>query len=279
MELEKLAEELEKIKLAKEEKEKKATIPKEIIRKIVSFANEARKHYGEIVKSIVVFGSVARGDATEKSDADIFVILDDTATKSSEDLEKVNSHLYLIAHELKNLHIQTHTLTEFWSWIKIGSPELVNFLRYGLVIHDTGFVKPIQRLLASGLIPPSEEAITLKAKSAEARMKKIDLDLKTIIFDLRYSATDIIQAVVMHYYKAQPDQKAIPNYLEKLVSEKKLEREYIEKFKELDKLWKDIDHEVIKKVNVKHLAKALKLTNEILKRFKELLPEGILKGD
>jgi len=274
-----LAEELEKIKLAKEEKEKKATIPKEIIRKIVSFANEARKHYGEIVKSIVVFGSVARGDATEKSDADIFVILDDTATKSSEDLEKVNSHLYLIAHELKNLHIQTHTLTEFWNWIKIGSPELVNFLRYGLVIHDTGFVKPIQRLLASGLIPPSEEAITLKAKSAEARMKKIDLDLKTIIFDLRYSATDIIQAVVMHYYKAQPDQKAIPNYLEKLVSEKKLEREYVEKFKELDKLWKDIDHEVIKKVNVKHLAKALKLANEILKRFKELLPEGILKGD
>jgi len=278
MELENLAEELEKIKLAKE-KEEEPSIPKEIIEKIVSFANEAKKNYGELIKSVVVFGSVVRGDATKKSDADIFVILDDTATKSSEDLEKVNSHLYLIAHELKNLHIQTHTLTEFWNWIKMGSPELVNFLRYGLVIHDTGFVKPIQRLLASGLIPPSEEAITLKAKSAEARMKKINLDLKSMIFDLRYSATDIIQAVVMHYYKAQPDQKAIPAYLEKLVNEKKLEKEYIEKFKELDKLWKDIDHEVIKEVNVKHLAKALKLTEEILERFKELLPEEIIKGD
>jgi predicted nucleotidyltransferase len=278
MELENLAEELEKIKLAKE-KEEEPSIPKEIIEKIVSFANEARKNYGELIKSVVVFGSVVRGDATKKSDADIFVILDDTATKSSEDLEKVNSHLYLIAHELKNLHIQTHTLTEFWNWIKMGSPELVNFLRYGLVIHDTGFVKPIQRLLASGLIPPSEEAITLKAKSAEARMKKINLDLKSMIFDLRYSATDIIQAVVMLYYKAQPDQKAIPTYLEKLVSEKKLEEEYIEKFKELDKLWKDIDHEVIKEVNVKHLARALKLTEEILERFKKLLPEEIIKGD
>jgi predicted nucleotidyltransferase len=278
MELENLAEELEKIKLTKE-KEEEPSIPKEIIEKIVSFANEARKNYGELIKSVVVFGSVVRGDATKKSDADIFVILDDTATKSSEDLEKVNSHLYLIAHELKNLHIQTHTLTEFWNWIKMGSPELVNFLRYGLVIHDTGFVKPIQRLLASGLIPPSEEAITLKAKSAEARMKKINLDLKSMIFDLRYSATDIIQAVVMLYYKAQPDQKAIPTYLEKLVSEKKLEEEYIEKFKELDKLWKDIDHEVIKEVNVKHLARALKLTEEILERFKKLLPEEIIKGD
>jgi predicted nucleotidyltransferase len=276
MELENLAEELEKIKLIEGEK---PSIPKEIIEKIVSFANEARKNYGELIKSIVVFGSVVRGDATKKSDADIFVILDDTATKSSEDLEKVNSHLYLIAHELKNLHIQTHTLTEFWNWIKMGSPELVNFLRYGLVIHDTGFVKPIQRLLASGLIPPSEEAITLKAKSAEARMKKINLDLKSMIFELRYSATDIIQAVVMLYYKAQPDQKAIPTYLEKLVSEKKLEEEYIEKFKELDKLWKDIDHEVIKEVSVKHLAKALKLTEEILERFKKLLPEEIIKGD
>jgi predicted nucleotidyltransferase len=280
MELENLAEELEKIKLAKEEEKesKEQRIPKEIISKIVKFTNEARKNYADLIKSVVVFGSVARGDASEKSDADIFVILDDTATKSSEDLEKVNSHLYLIAQEIKNLHIQTHTLTEFWNWIKIGSPELVNFLRYGLVIHDTGFIKPIQRLLASGLIPPSEEAINLKARSAEARIKKIELDLKGMIFELRYAATDIIQAVVMHYYKAQPDQKAIPTYLEKLVNEKKLEKSYIQKFRELDKLWKDIDHEVIKEVGPKHLAKALKLTKEILERFKKILPKEMM-GD
>jgi Glu-tRNA(Gln) amidotransferase subunit E-like FAD-binding protein len=158
----------------------------------------------------------------------------------------------------------------------MGSPELVNFLRYGLIIYDTGFIKPVQRMLQMGLIPPSEETIGLKAKASEARFRKIKIDMKSMIFELRYSATDVCQAVIMYYYKAQPDQKAIPEFLEKLVSEKKLEKEYIEKFKELDKLWKDIDHKIIKEVTTEHLEKALKLTKEIIERFKSLLPKEIV---
>jgi hypothetical protein len=130
-------------------------------------------------------------------------------------------------------------------------------------------------MLQMGLLPPSEETINLKARAAEARYKKIKLDIKSMIFELRYAATDAIQAVVMYYYKAQPDQKAIPEFLEKLVGEGKLEKEYIEKFKELDKLWKDIDHKTIKEVNIEHLEKALNLAKEIIDRFKLLLPEDI----
>jgi predicted nucleotidyltransferase len=270
MELENLEKELKEVELVEKEK---SQIPKELMSKIVKFTNEARKQYGEMIKSVLIFGSAVRGDMKKTSDADLFVILDDTATKSSEDLEKINSQLYLIAHKLKDLHVQVHTLTEFWKWIKMGSPELVNFLRYGLAIYDTGFIKPIQRLLAAGLIAPSEEAISLKVKTAERRLKKIELDFKAIIFDLRYVAMDIIQAVIMHYYKAQPDAKAIPQFLKKLVEEKKLEKGYIEKFEELDKLWKDIDHKVIEKVDSKHLDKALKLAKEILARFRKMLPE------
>jgi predicted nucleotidyltransferase len=277
MPLENLEEELEEVHLAKKEEQEVKT-PKEIYAKVVKFTNEARKQYGNIIKSVLIFGSAAKGTMTKGSDADIWVILDDTATKSSEDLEKVNAQLYLIAHELKDLHIQATTLTEFWQWVKAGSPELVNFLRYGLPVYDTGFIKPIQRMLQMGLLPPSEETISLKARAAEARYGKIKLDIKSMIFELRYTATDIIQAVVMYYYKAQPDQKAIPEFLEKLVEEKKLEKEYIDKFKELDKLWKDIDHKIIKEVTTEHLGKALKLTREIVDRFKELLPEEI-KGE
>lgn len=275
MVIENLEEELEDIQLAKKE-EQDQNPQKEIFAKVVKFTNEARKQYGDIIKSVLIFGSAAKGTMVKGSDADIWVILDDTATKISEDLEKVNSQLYLIAHELKDLHVQTTTLTEFWQWIKMGSPELVNYLRYGLIIYDTGFMKPIQRMLQMGLIPPSEETIGLKARAAEIRLRKIKLDIKSMIFELRYTATDIVQSVVMYYYKAQPDQKAIPGFLEKLVAEKKLEKEYVNKFKELDKLWKDIDHKVIKEVTTEHLNKALQLTKEIIERFKKLLPVEIL---
>ncbi len=277
MALEKLEEELEKAeKLVEEVKEVKKP-PKEVYSKVIAFTNEARKQYGEIIKSVLIFGSAARGMMKEGSDIDVWVILDDTATKSSEDLQKVNTQLYLIAQELKDLHIQTTTLTEFWNWVKLGSPELINFLRYGLPIYDTGFIKPVQRMLQMGLIPPSEEAVKLKARASEARVKKIELDLKSMIFELRYAATDACQAVIMHYYKAQPDQKAIPGFLEKLVKEEKLEPEFIEKFEELDKLWKDIDHKIVKEVSPAYLEKALKLAKEIIERMKKLLPKGILE--
>lgn len=277
MALEKLEKELEDTVLAKREAEKTETkTPKEVLEKVVRFTNEARKQYGDLIKSVLIFGSAAKGTMVKGSDADIWVILDNTATKSSEDLERVNGHLHLIAHQLKELHVQTTVLTEFWQWVKMGSPELVNFLRYGLPIYDTGFIKPVQRMLQMGLLPPSEETISLKARAAEARVKRIKLDLKAMIFELRYTATDICQAVVMYYYKAQPDQKAIPEFLEKLVKEKKLEPEYIKKFEELNKLWKDIDHREIKEVTTEHVKRAILLAGEIIDRFKKLLPKDII---
>jgi len=287
--VEDLEKELEEVQLANNVKnvEQKAVsyserptsqLPPDIYEKIIVFTNEARRQYGNIIKSVLIFGSAAKGTMVKGSDADLWVILDDTATKTSEDLEKVNAQLYLIAHELKDLHIQTATLTEFWQWIKMGSPELANYLRYGLVVYDTGFIKPVQRMLHMGLIPPTDETISLKSRSAIARYQKIKLDIKSMIFELRYTAMDMVQAVVMYYYKATPDQKAAPEFLEKLVKEKKLEKVYVEKFKELDQLWKDIDHRLLKEVTTEHLEKALKLSKEIIDRLKNLLPED-LKGE
>jgi predicted nucleotidyltransferase len=277
MPFENLEDELEEVHLAKkEDQEAMRGPPKEIYSKIVKFTTEAKKQYGDMIKSVIIFGSAAKGTMVKGSDADLWVVVDDTATKSSEDLDKIISQLYLIAHELKDLHVQSATLTEVWQWLKAGSPELVNFLRYSLVVYDTGFIKPIQRMLAMGLIPPSEETVSLKARSASLRYRKIKQDIKSMIFELRYTATDMVQAVVMHYYRTAPDQKAAPGFMEKLAKEHGLEKVYIDKFKELDKLWKDIDHKEIKEVTTDHLKRALILSKEIIDRFKKFLPEELL---
>jgi predicted nucleotidyltransferase len=248
----------------------------EVIEKVVKFTNEARKHYGDMIKSVLIFGSIVRGDAVKTSDADVWVILDDTATKGTDDIDKVQSHLFLIAHEMKDVHVQTTPLTEFWHWIKTGSPELVNFLRYGLPIYDSGFIKPVQRMLAMGLLPPSEETISIRARAAEARHRKVKIDMKSMVFELRYCASDIIQATVMHHYKAQPDLKDIPKFLEKLVQEGKLEPEWVENFQKMNKMWKDIDHKVVKDVDSAYLENALVLSRRIIDRFKKLIPKEVL---
>lgn len=271
-----LANREEQEKLHKTHKKPSGMTKKEIYAKVVKFTNEARKHYGDLIKSVLIFGSAARGDMKKTSDIDVWVILDDTTTKGSEDLNKINTHMYLIAHQLKDLHIQTTALTEFWRWVRMGSPELVNFLRYGLAIYDSGFIKPIQRMLEMGMLPPSEEAIAVKAKAAETRLKRIRLDLKSMVFELRYTATDICQAVIMHYYKKQPDHKNIPKFLRKLVKDKKLEAEYVKKFEQLNKMWKDIDHKVVKEVDTDYLKNAIKLADELITRMKKLLPKEVI---
>ena len=275
VELEKLEKELEEEKkVEKDEIEKRR---KEIYEKVVKFTDAIRKKYGDLIKSVLIFGSYVRGDLKKTSDVDVWVILDDTTTKSTEDLDRIVASMHLLAREVGDIHIQTTPLTEFWSWIKKGSPELVNFLRYGLPIYDSGFVKPVQRMLEMGLLPPSEETVRLKAKAAEARLKKIKLDLSSMIFDLRYSVIDIIQAFIMYYYKEQPDAKAIPSSLEKLINEGKLDKDVLEKFKEIDKLWKDIDHKVIKEVKVEHLERALKIADDIVSKMYGMLPKHVVE--
>lgn len=277
---EELSKELKKPIAFEKKDTKKRELPEgEIYTKIIEFTNQIRKAYGDLIKSVLIFGSAATGKMKKTSDADIWVILDDTATKSSEDLGKVQAQLQLVSVQMKDLHIQTTGLTEFWGWMKKGSPELFNYLRAGLVIYDTGFVKPVQRMLKAGLLPPSEETVGIKARSAEAHVKKVELAMKSMIFDLQYAATDACQSVIMYYYKATPDQKQMPKELEKLVKDKKLEPEFIKKFEEINKLWKDIEHKRIKKVEPLHLAKAMQLTNEIINRMKKLLPKHLTDLD
>jgi CHASE3 domain sensor protein len=110
-------------------------------------------------------------------------------------------------------------------------------------------------------------------------MKKVSLTIKSMIFDLRYAATDACQSVIMYYYKTTPDQKHMAEELEKLVKENKLEKEYIDKYLELNKLWKDIEHEVIKDADSKHLEKAMTLANDIIARMKKLLPKELTDMD
>lgn len=272
MVLEKLEKELEKTSLVEHKEEKQLEPSEDTIRKVVSFSNEIRKNFGDTIKGVLIFGSAAKGVMKKTSDIDVLIIVDDTATKGTEGMDKILSQLHLMAREFGNIHIQTSLLTEFWKWIRMGSPELINYLRYGYVIHDSGFIKPTQRMLQLGLIPPSEETISLKAKSSQIRMKKIEEDMKAMIFDLRYAAFDMIQAVIMHIFQYQADYKDARKYLEKMIQENKITKEDFDNFEKLDKLWKDIDHGLID-VTPEHLKEAAELSKKIIEKFKTLLPK------
>lgn len=267
MELEDLEKRLDELEIKSEEQKKQ--IKENVLPKVVSFSKRIISEFGNAIKSISIFGSAAKGKMKPTSDIDVWVIVDDTSFKTSKDIEDVSFRIKLVGEELK-LHVQVSKITEFWNLISKGSPELVNFLRYSLIIYDSGFLRPTQKMLNLGLIMPSEEAIEAKKRGSIIRFERIKEDLKSLIFDLRYCVIDIAQAVIMKKYNFAPDPKTIPKYLEKMIEENIISRDFLDKYVEIDSLWKKIEHGEIKEVNGELLEKAIRITSEFINNFNKL---------
>jgi len=58
------------------------------IEEVKKFAEEAVRRY-DCIRSIVLIGSVARGDFTEKSDTDVAVIIDDSQQQPTSELRQI----------------------------------------------------------------------------------------------------------------------------------------------------------------------------------------------
>jgi uncharacterized protein len=92
------------------------------------------KELGEKLDSLVLYGSVARGDYGRESDIDILVILNDKK------LEDIASDIrYDI--DIKNSTVTTFficTYPEIEKIIQQGYPFIINVLKEGKIIYDNG---------------------------------------------------------------------------------------------------------------------------------------------
>jgi predicted nucleotidyltransferase len=104
------------------EKEKQAV--KELI-------DELKKLYGDNLSRVILYGSKARGDATEDSDIDIMIVLKDVKDKSKE-LEKVIKLTTEIDFRYETLI--SITLQSEEEYLKKRSPLLLNVRKEGIVL-------------------------------------------------------------------------------------------------------------------------------------------------
>ncbi|MFH1294833.1 MAG: nucleotidyltransferase domain-containing protein, partial [Candidatus Aenigmatarchaeota archaeon] len=128
---------------------------KERIEILKKFTKGALERYGNVIRSIVLFGSTARKEYKSESDIDVFVILDDTKVNMTPELkEDIEWGLEDLAKGLsKQLSVQQpYLLTEFWALVREGHPIVFNFVREGLPIYDRDIFLPIKKLLQRGEI-------------------------------------------------------------------------------------------------------------------------------
>ena len=146
------------------------------------------QRFEKYILSYVLAGSIVQGKATEESDVDVFVVIDDTDVKNLTRAELKDKLRTIILSQgldagdrtgVRNkLNIQPYLLTDFWESVKEAHPVIFTFLRDGVPLHDKGVFMPWKQLLRMGRIKPSPEAIDTYMKSGEQMLERVRLKIR-----------------------------------------------------------------------------------------------------
>lgn len=104
---------------------------------LMEFVEQLKPIYGEALKSVILFGSYARGEERDGSDIDVLLLLDMT----QEEMDKKDEELCELTFEYevgRDLEISPVTLTvsEFLRWRNIHE-FLQNVQKDGVKLYDT----------------------------------------------------------------------------------------------------------------------------------------------
>jgi uncharacterized protein (UPF0332 family)/predicted nucleotidyltransferase len=219
------------------------------------FSIKAYKLFQEAIKSIVMFGSAAKGEETKKSDIDIVIILDDCSIAWDQELiawyrQELRKLIEKQAYGQK-LHITTVTLSTFWEEVRAGDPATINIIRYGQTIIDFGgFFDPLKVLLAKGKIRPTPEAVFSVLRRAPIHISRAKFNMVSSIENLYWSMVDSAHAALMAAGKIPPSPEHISEMLTNtFVSIKELNKKYVKWYSEMYNLAHEITHGNIKHVN------------------------------
>jgi uncharacterized protein (UPF0332 family)/predicted nucleotidyltransferase len=244
------------------------------------------KKFEKYIVSYVMVGSIWQGRATEKSDIDVFIVIDDTDVKRmnrvelKEKLRAIIIGMGIEAGELtgiKNkLHIQIYILTDFWQSIRDANPVIFTFLRDGVALYDRGIYTSWKLLLQQGRIKPSQESIDVYMHSGRQMIQRSEAKLKEIAMeDTFYAMLNPSQAALMLYgYTPATPRETATIMREVLVKkEKLLEEKYVKIFDDAVATRKGIEHNDITEVSGKRVDELIKNAKSFLDRIEKLFEQ------
>lgn len=193
--------EREKAEIVRQAREKLSSVALHEIPIIYDFTAKVVKMFGSFIKSVVVFGSFAKGNISEESDIDLMILIDDASIGLTPEIiafynKELDKMLRQEGSRLK-FHITTASISEFWDSVRRGDPLTIAILREGIPIADAGFFSPIKRLLQQGKIRPTPEAIELSVNRALFHLDDYSILTLNAINALYWAAIESAHAALM----------------------------------------------------------------------------------
>ncbi len=244
------------------------------------------KKFEKYIVSYVLAGSLTQGRATEKSDIDVFIVIDDTDVKRmsrielKEKLRAIILGMGIEAGEItgirNKLNVQVYILTDFWSNIREANPIIFTFLRDGIPLYDRGTFMPWKLLLKQGKIKPSREAIEMYMSTGTQVLQRTKMKLKEIgIEDFFWALLTPSQAALMLFGLAPPTPKETVELMREILvkKEKLIEEKYVKILEKIIQVRKDLEHGDKKEVTGKEIDELLKDSEDYLKRIEKLFED------
>ncbi len=201
---------------------------------------------------------------------DIIIIVDDCTVNWDQELigwyrEELARIIRKNPHGEK-FHVNTITLSVFWDEVRRGEPLVVNVIRFGHPLVDAGnFFDPLKVLLAKGKIRPSPEAIYTTAHKAFDHQAFAKQSLLTAFESTYWSMVESAQATLMALNILPPSPEEIPMHLQRLVKEKKIQKQALKDYQRTFDLMQKIKHKDVTEISGatldEHFAKAQKFAN------------------
>src|SRR3989344_8485712 len=221
----------------------------------MDFATKVYQKFDKIVKSIVLFGSSMKQNATSTSDVDIIIVIDDAAIQWDQELialyrEELGKLIATNPYK-KELHITTVRITTWWDDMMKGDPVIINVLRYGEALIDFGgFFNPLKILLAKGRIRPTPEAVFTTMKRAPDHLGRAKGSILGSVEGFYWGCVDAAHAALMAVNEVPPSPEHVGEMLnERFVKQKMLNEKYVRYYDDVRKAAKEITHGDVREIN------------------------------
>ncbi len=240
------------------------------------FSFKIQKKFKNLVKSVILFGSVAKREAKPTSDIDLVILVDDASIKwdreaiawYQEELKKIVNR----ESDGDRLHINTVTLSSFWENVLIGEPAAINILRYGIPVLDPGFIMPLKFLLYQGRVRPSQEAVYNCAGRVPWHIFRGKIKLLGAIGDFYWAFVDSAHAPLMQAGYVPPSPEHVAELLDKVfVAHKKIDGKYAVWMREIYELAHRIKNNEVPSLPGRVYDLWLKRTEEFTQAMAKLL--------
>jgi uncharacterized protein (UPF0332 family) len=185
------------------------------------------------------------------NDLDILVLVDDIHQPVTQEIVStyrlgVGDILAQLA-AVDQIHLTTIGISDFWDGVRHADPIIITLLRDGKPIVDTGFFKPLQKLLEQGRIRPTPEAIEAHIVRAKQLLRAADNHILIAIDDFYWALMDSAHAALMKHGVTPKVPSEVPKIL-KNKFKSKISKNDIKLLDDIYKLMKKIAHNKVTEV-------------------------------